>query len=120
MRYIIFVLTVLFLLTSCSEPEIYKKGRKWTFSVESSTSNSIDTLNLKVENELYLIKYRWDYKDYYPNGKIRTKSSIVFEEGKLFRDADILEIKAPAVTDVLAEAKYIPNPQIEMPPDENF
>lgn len=120
MRYFVFVLTAIFLLTSCSEPEIYKKGRKWTFSVESSTSNSIDTLTLKAENKLYLIKYRWDFKDYHPNGKIKTESSINFEKAKLFRDDDILEIKAPAVYDKLSEAKYIPNPQIEMPPDLNF
>lgn len=117
----LFILIITFLLlTSCSEQEIYKKGRKWTFSVQSSESKRIDTLTLVIEDEPYRFKYRWDYKTYYPDKTVKKGSSIISDESILFRDNDILELKAPAVMDVLAEAQYLPNPQIEIPPNKKF
>jgi hypothetical protein len=126
MRNLILIPLALFLIVSCkpaNNPEIYKPGREWVFSVNYSDMPQIDTLRLRTLElaESIGVESEWITRSYYPNGNIRKEAVLPFKlielrlEGSVSEVIDqYIKLKPPA--EFNDSLRLVPYPTVELPP----
>ena len=114
---------VIFLLNSCSNPQVYKSGYKCSFTIHKSDKKIVDTLHFVVLDKIWMYTQKEINYKYIIHRNDGSKSVIMPRTGVIDRQGNFItrlfiqpEIWLhPPRQDYLRKAELVPFPWIKLP-----